>query len=208
MHDIIEHTKSQIKSAFHTSTRPTQPFRNRYEHTLRVLKWAERIQHHEGGDLNVITMAVLLHDVGWEEHIPHQEASFHYAQAYLQQFDVEHAVKAKICQAVLLHNQRHVPEHQLSLEEKVVMDADALDEIGLLSIVWDALGTACEHETYSYTTVFERIQQHQSGLYAHEEQFKTPTGLMLYHDRIHEYERALVNLEFELGYTESRLGDN
>lgn len=35
-------------------------FRDRYTHTLRVLKWAERLQISEGGDIEVIRIASMI----------------------------------------------------------------------------------------------------------------------------------------------------
>ena len=37
------------------------PFRNRFEHTMRVYRWAIRLQAKLGGNLDVIVLAALLH---------------------------------------------------------------------------------------------------------------------------------------------------
>ena len=43
---------------------PNYPFRSRFEHTMRVYRWAIKLQSKLGGDLDIIVLAALLHDVG------------------------------------------------------------------------------------------------------------------------------------------------
>ena len=42
---------------------------------MRVYRWAIRLQAKLGGNLDVIVLAALLHDVGWDENRPHNEVS-------------------------------------------------------------------------------------------------------------------------------------
>jgi uncharacterized protein len=200
---LIKETKELIEKEFKSHTRPNYEFRSRYKHTLRVLKWAERIQKIEGGDIDAITMAVLLHDIGWDEERPHNELSYEYALEYLNDKDLDDSVNEKICKAVLLHNQRQLPDDELSLEEKIVMDADIIDEIGIVSIIWDALSTATQLEDYDYYVVLDRVKAfHAKGFAARENELKTETGLAFYKERVAVYENAIANLEYELCLTE------
>ena len=205
MQALIEETKQKVEIEFRNHSRPNSEFRNRYQHTLRVLKWAERIQNIEGGDLNTITMAVILHDVGWDGERPHNEISYEYANDYLQDKKLNTIVKEKICRAVLRHNQRQLPKSDLSLEEKIIMDADIIDEIGITSIVWDSLAAATKLDKYNYNIVLQRIKKfHSGGFAARENELKTKTGLEFYKERVRVYEIAIANLEYELCLTDEK----
>ena len=61
----------------------SQPFRNRFDHTKRVLKWAKRIHEIEGGDIEIITLAVIFHDTGWSEKVDHAQIGAEQAEKYL-----------------------------------------------------------------------------------------------------------------------------
>jgi uncharacterized protein len=203
MEALIKKTKKKIKKEFKHHPRPDSEFRNRYRHTLRVLKWAERLHKIEGGDFDTISMAVLLHDIGWEKDRPHNEVSYAYTRKYLKKKEMDTSKKESICNAVLKHNQRHIPNKDLTIEEKIVMDADILDEMGILSIIWDSLSTALKGDDVNYYSVHEKIKQiHQSGYAAREKELKTPTGLAFYRERVVVYEKAIANLEYELCLTE------
>ena len=62
--EVIEFVK---KTASEKKESDKYPFRNSYDHTMRVYRWAIRLQAKLGGDLDVIVLAALLHDVGHED---------------------------------------------------------------------------------------------------------------------------------------------
>ncbi len=203
MKTLISETQEVIKREFINHKRPDYSFRSRHSHTLRVLKWAERIQGKEGGNPDIVTMAVLLHDIGWDEERPHNEISYEYALKYLKDKEIDDGLKKQICRAVLNHNQRHLPDGELSLEEKIVMDADIIDEIGIISIVWDSLSTAIQETEYNFYTVLERLQKIENGGYeAREKYLKTKTGLEIYRERVGVFEKAIANYSYELCLSE------
>jgi len=69
----LENVKQFAKQRIEENHRPNRyAFRDRFEHTLRVLNWAERLVSAEGGDLEVVQYAALLHDIGWDD----QDMSF------------------------------------------------------------------------------------------------------------------------------------
>ena len=65
---------NKIKKLIESNDRPNMG-RNRFEHSIRVLKMCEKLQSKVGGDLVVLQYAALLHDVGWNETIPHAKVS-------------------------------------------------------------------------------------------------------------------------------------
>ncbi len=68
--DVIEFVKTQTAE---NGRPPNYEFRSRFEHTMRVYRWAIKLQSKLGGDLDIIVLAALLHDIGWDENRPHGE---------------------------------------------------------------------------------------------------------------------------------------
>lgn len=82
--DMLEYARQEINNSGRVER---FPFRDRYSHTLRVIKWAERIHKYEGGDLEVIKIACIFHDVGWDKDINHSLISKKAAEKYLLDHD-------------------------------------------------------------------------------------------------------------------------
>ena len=54
--DVIEFVKTQTAE---NGRPPNYEFRSRYEHTMRVYRWAIKLQSKLGGDLDIIVLAAL-----------------------------------------------------------------------------------------------------------------------------------------------------
>ena len=81
--NVIEFVKEKIAV---NGRPPNYPFRDRFEHTMRVYRWAIKLQAKVGGDLDIIALAALLHDVGWEEgreHLGLGRAVLEFFEVYL-----------------------------------------------------------------------------------------------------------------------------
>ena len=98
---VIEFVKEQTSQ----NGRPANyPFRSRYEHIMRVYRWAIRIQAKEGGNLEVIALAALLHDVGWEiDGRPHEEVSAEMAVEFLVNEGYDDALVGRVGDIILRH---------------------------------------------------------------------------------------------------------
>jgi len=81
------------------------PFRSRYEHTMRVYRWAIRLQSKLGGDLDVIVLAALLHDVGWDAERPHNEVSAEMAVEYLDSIGIDAETITKVGEIIMVHEE-------------------------------------------------------------------------------------------------------
>ena len=138
--NVIEFVRQQIAD---NGRPPNYPFRNRFEHTMRVYRWAVKLQAKVGGDLEIIALAALLHDVGWEEGREHGEVGAEIAVEYLDSIGLQTEKIKRIGEIILVHDDKDT-KRELSLECQVVMDADLLDEVGAISILWDSMATACE----------------------------------------------------------------
>ena len=54
--NVIEFVREQIAD---NGRPPNYPFRDRFEHTMRVYRWAIKLQAKVGGDLDIIALAAV-----------------------------------------------------------------------------------------------------------------------------------------------------
>ena len=196
--DIIEAASAEARRLIEVQNRRSQPFRNRFEHTMRVLKWAYRIQKVEGGDLEIITLAVLFHDSGWSDTIEHALVGAELAEKYLLEKNVDPVLIDRVTSAVRTHNKRLESPEGLPIENLIVMDADLLDELGITTLVWDAMAAASE-ENPSYVRVLEKDLEFYERAKGKTVQLKTEAGLKFYNERMVIWDRCLSHLQYELG---------
>lgn len=190
---IIEFVKEQVSK----NGRPSNyPFRSRFEHTMRVYRWAIKLQAKVGGDLDVIALAALLHDVGWDEDKDHGEIGAQIAVDYLDGIGVDPDVISRVGEIIRIHEDKDTTE-ELSLECQVVMDADLLDEVGAVSVVWDSMATACEDEA-SYKKAYYRIKNYYKGNRPKIRRCKTEAARLEYSRRMKLLEEFIFQLEKEL----------
>ncbi len=172
------------------------PFRNRFEHIMRVYRWAIRLQAKLGGNLDVIVLSALLHDVGWDENRPHEEVSAEIAVEYLDSIEIDPETIKRVGEIILLHNDKDT-DRELSLECKIVMDADLLDEVGALGIMWDCMATALDDEA-SYKRAYYRIKEYYRINKPKIRRCKTDAGRAEYTKRMQAIEAYIYQLEKEL----------
>ncbi len=191
--EVIEYVKKQTME----NGRPANyPFRSRYEHTMRVYRWAIKLQAKCGGDLEIITLAALLHDIGWDSDRPHNEVGAEMAVEYLDSIGYDEEKIARVGEIILRHEDQDTQD-ELSLECKVVMDADLLDEVGALSVIWDSMATACEDEA-TYKKAYYRIKNYYRINRPKIRRCKTDAARAEYEHRMKAIEEFLAELEREL----------
>jgi HD superfamily phosphodiesterase len=111
-----------------------------WDHILRVLYNMFKIQKVEGGDLRVLIPAVFLHDIGQAEddsngQTEHAMLSAKRAPEILAQIGYNKEEVAKICETIELHSTRFTSKKEMTLEGKVIFDADKMDAVGLSLIL-------------------------------------------------------------------------
>ncbi len=108
-----------------------------YWHFVRVQKMAKKISKEEGGDLFVIELAALLHDVAdWKFNGGTNEAGIEKAKVLLNSFGVNQEVINQVCYIIdnISFKGAKVKNSMASKEGKIVQDADKLDAIGAIGI--------------------------------------------------------------------------
>ncbi|HSG45098.1 MAG TPA: HD domain-containing protein [Anaerolineales bacterium] len=195
---LVEKATLEAKVLIERQKRFSEPFRNRFEHTKRVLAWARRIQAIEGGDIEIITLSVIFHDAGWDGQVDHALLGAELARNFLVEQGVEVDIVNRVASAIETHNKRQNLSTNLPLENLIVMDADRLDELGVTSLVWDAMAIALE-DAPSFKKTLNRGQQFFTSAKEAMQFIHTKTGLKFYAERIKVWEQCLNQLRYELG---------
>ena len=191
--EVIEYVKKMTTE----NGRPSNyPFRSRFEHTMRVYRWAIKLQSKLGGDLDIIALAALLHDIGWDSERPHEEVGAELAVEYLDSIGVDPQIITRVGEIIMVHEDKDT-EAELSLECKIVMDADLLDEVGAVSVIWDSMATALEDEA-SYKKAYYRIKNFYRINKPKIRRCKTDTARTEYTKRMQLLESYILQLEKEL----------
>lgn len=144
------------------SPNPLHPFRSRFQHTIRVLHWCERLaEGMDTVDKEVLYTAAAFHDIGYqnrdnERHAERSAKAFH-TYACVQQ--MEESFREKVEYLIKMHsNKELMKEPDSSLEMILLMEADLLDEEGTMGIVWDCMVMGNVHAS-SYAKAYYHIME-------------------------------------------------
>ena len=191
--EVIEFVK---KTTSENNRSEQYPFRNSYDHTMRVYRWAIRLQAKLGGDLDVIILAALLHDIGWEADRPCNEVSAEVAVEYMDSIGVNPEIIVKVGEIIMMCPDKD-SEKDLSLECRIVMDADLLDEVGAVGIMKDCMSTALEGDA-SYKKAYYRVKEFYRQYKPLVRCCKTETARTEYSKRMQLIEGYIYQLEKEI----------
>lgn len=130
--------------------------KNRFEHIKRVQKYAKMLSHFvedEKFNPEIVEVAAIFHDVATfaSKNSEHSEVSAKVAREYLQNEDLDNEFIDKVCTAIANHSKKTVDERiisQLALEDKILIDADIVDETGVASMIWVAMKQGKEEVCY------------------------------------------------------------
>ncbi len=134
MKEIIEGIRQEARSHF----RGAGPSHG-WDHTERVLRLALHIGRVEGGDLTIIELAALLHDIGRKiedeslGEICHAEEGARIAREILERHGIEKDIARSVIHCIEHHRFRGEGRPD-TLEAKIIFDADKLDSIGAVGI--------------------------------------------------------------------------
>jgi uncharacterized protein len=201
LRDLTEQASAEARRLIENQNRPSKPYRNRFEHTMRVLKWAWRIHEVEGGDLEIITLATLFHDTGWSKTVDHALVGAELAERYFLEKGATPVLVDRITSAVRTHNKRQRPTDGLPIENLIVMDADVLDEVGVTTVVLDAMAAAAE-DNPSYMRAIDRNWGYYEKAKERPNYLRTEIGKRFYSERIAMWERYLSHFRYELGLSD------
>lgn len=188
--EFVKKTTSENKRA------DNYPFRNVYDQTMRVYRWAIRLQTKLGGDLDVIVLAALLHNIGWEQDRPTGEVSAEVAVEYLDSIGLSPELIVKVGEIILACDDMDT-DKDLSLECKIVMDSVLLDEVGAVGIMRDCMVAATENDA-TYKRAYYRIKDFYRQNKPLIRCCKTETARTEYNKRMQLIESYIYQLEKEI----------
>jgi len=105
-------------------------------HALRVLEMARRLQKEEGGDLMLIELSALVHDLGDYKKYDFSESKGNFAlTAMLDILDIERSIQEKIMKVVIQSQYKgRETKSPDSIEGKIIQDSDWLETLGAIGI--------------------------------------------------------------------------
>jgi uncharacterized protein len=124
-----------------------------YDHILRVYNMAERLAHAEGADLEIVRAAALLHDAegttpGAAERATHHFSSAEFAAEILrgEGWPAERIAAVQHC--IRAHRFRDTREPPVTIEAKILFDADKLDVLGAIGACRTAAYAALANQPF------------------------------------------------------------
>lgn len=112
-----------------------------FDHILRVYRMAEKLAIAEGGDIEIVRAAALLHDAegsatggGEEGRLNHHQVSADFARQVLEAEGWPEERIAAVLHCIRAHRFRDESENPQTLEARILFDADKLDVIGAIGV--------------------------------------------------------------------------
>ncbi len=112
-------------------------------HLIRTMLTAEKIQKAEGGDLEIILLSAVLHDLhrimeNKEGRYVSPEESLPAVRSILDELNVDSEKKERILYSILHHEEYGFGKEKIEvkdIESKILQDADNLDAIGAVGLL-------------------------------------------------------------------------
>ncbi len=129
--EMIEKTKTFVKENIHGDSG------HDWSHAERVYNNATNIQKQEGGDLFIIQLAALLHDIAdWKFNNKDDSVGSKLAKEYMESIGLDKKITEHVCSIIkdVSFKGAKVKSNIHTLEGKIVQDADRLDALGAIGI--------------------------------------------------------------------------
>lgn len=140
---------------------------SRFEHTMRVFKWMERLYaaypDKEEVDLAVLSIATIFHDIGYcdqDGRACHAESSARMCREYLQNMDYAPEKIDFVCDIVSRHSDKEIMFDEIPAELVLLMEADLLDDIGAQGLVMDVWLEAVCVEDATFESILAHMEKY------------------------------------------------
>ena len=144
---------------------PHQQFRSRYNHILRVLKWADRISDGLEIDMEVLKLSIVFHDAGYGvgDNKNHAIRSRDIFIEYAKKEKLSENLITKVAYLIENHSKKHLLGTDIPIELTVLMEADQMDEEGSMRILWDCFVLGGKGIT-SYEEAYNHIERYKDAM--------------------------------------------
>jgi uncharacterized protein len=207
--DIIKQSYDFMKSHISDAKAAEAEKNYRVEHSLRVANIGKYLAEKEEGNIKIVVISCLLHDVGkfdTEDNTEHGRVSAAVAREFLTGTTLSQTEIDDICYAIAVHvDGKCGYEYEETLESKIVSDADNIDRFGALRVYQTMAWSGKSIEG----TIEERIKEVQSIIQRRmklrdEYDLETKTADEIWKDnfnfQIAYFERYLKELEITSFY--------
>jgi uncharacterized protein len=174
----------------------------RFQHSLHVRRFVEKLQEGEGGDLDVLRTAAVFHDISHfrVDYSVHGRVSAEMARDYL----ISNGYPAPFVDLVHLTVDDHSSEkpdsyyrEELPIESQLLIEADLLDKLGPVAVTSTIL--LCGHNRQYWGSIEERVVKYVIGrgnrALNHPVIRFTPTGRRLVEERLAWTRRFLEEMK-------------
>ena len=156
----------------------------RWQHTLRVSQFGKVIAESEGADAELVVASCLLHDIAGfdvtgEKNQEHGIIGADLSRPFLVELGYSPDQIETICYAISSHVN---VENPLSIEAKIVSDADNVDRFGPYRILqW------CVSDLENYKKLSDKLKERIKRLekYRENNPLETETGKQLFAEQLH-----------------------
>jgi len=141
---------------------PLNPFRDRFEHTQRVFRWASQLLDSQPDiKRDPVLLAAVFHDCGApfgeEDHAEKSAAIF---ADYARKAGLNEKLTKRAFYLISNHSKKELLLRPSTPTDLVIlMEADALDETGALAIMWDCMA-AGSRGLGGYREALEQIEKY------------------------------------------------
>lgn len=146
--ETIERIKIYIEKEFKGETTGHD-----YWHMIRVWQMSKKIAKKEGGNLFIVELGALLHDIDdWKFNKGSIKAGSEKAAVLLKKYGVDNEIINQVCHIIdnISFKGALVKNKMKSIEGKIVQDADKLDAIGAIGVARVfAYGASKNREIYN-----------------------------------------------------------
>jgi uncharacterized protein len=161
----------------------------RWQHTLRVTQYGIQIAEAEGAKVELVTAGCLLHDSEWFvdgqsgfDHRGHGRYAAQVVRPFLEQVGYSPAEVDNICYSVAVHVDGQAGyEHEHTLEERAVSDADNVDRFGALRTIFWCLDELSNYDALA-TKLVKRIRRLEE--YRVQQVMETKEGNRLFNQQL------------------------
>jgi len=161
--------------------------------------WTRRLlAYYPQADAHIVQLAAIFHDVGYATDMDdHATAGAGICRQMLTGHEPDENIE-RIADMVKEHAKKDRTD--MTLEEMLLCDADLLDEIGALNIIWDSMAEGAEQEQ-RYEKTLSRLQAILPKVTAQSGKLRTEAGRNLHRQRSEFQTLFCKELAFELGLT-------
>lgn len=175
---------------------PEQNFRDRFEHTKRVIKWLDIISEGMDIDREALYLAAVFHDIGYSDsdNKNHGKRGAAVFREFAEKNGFDDKLTKKAAYMIEQHSDKKLLGTDISLELTLLMEADQMDEEGTMRVIWDCL-VAGKLGAESFKEVYDRMMMFKNKM---PNSMVTPRAKEIWEQKSRLYHEFLSQLESDL----------